>query len=503
MASSFGCPKNRPDRRSMMPVSLDDYLQEDATGLAHLVRTGQASPDHLLDLALQRLDQVSGELTAVNSLYIERARRKIRDLPQEAPFRGVPFLIKDLFTELSGTICANGSAFAETAPALSSATVAERYEDAGFVIFGRTHSCEFGGTSTSESRLHGVTLNPFDLSRTAGGSSGGAAAAVASGIVPVAQATDAGGSITIPAASCGLFGLKPTSGRVSLGPTRIEGAAGMTAQHVLTRSVRDSAALLDIECGNDPCDLPVPEGGFLGDLQNAPKRLRIALVRRSAHGLEAQSDCRAALEETAALCESLGHEVIPASLPLSAEVYGRHETALRLASIAMTLEGLARRIGRAPTEADLEPATWQRYQASLAVSGAAVLEAREAMLASRGAMRHFLCDFDVILTPAMADLAPLPGTVSLERTDAEAAEINRRYTSFAGLYNWTGQTSMTVPIGQTDQGLPVGALFAARHGEEATLLRLAAELEGTPSWRLPDPAAIRLNKTARDPSGKD
>ena len=490
----------------MAPLSHDDYVAHDATGLAGLVRRREVADHELLDAALRRLACVNGSLNAVTALYEARARARSAVVPSDAAFGGVPFLIKDLFTDLAGTVCENGSAFFSPAPAVSNSTVVDTFEAAGFLIFGRTHSPEFGGTSTSESRRHGVTLNPFDLTRTAGGSSGGAAAAVASGVVPVAHATDAGGSIIIPAACCGLFGLKPSRGRVALGPSRFEGAAGLAVQHVLTRTVRDSAALLDIECSGERMAAHAPPylaGGFARAIGEQGRRLKIALVGRSVHGIEPAAECLTALEDTATLCQSLGHAVEPVTLPVSAQTFWDAERALRLASVAMTVQGIEHRVGRLATEADLEPVTWQRYRAGLDVSGTDILQARERMLETEFTMQCFMQDYDAILSPAMAELPPSPGTISLEHTDAAAAALNRRYTSFSGLYNWTGQPSMSVPLGTTKNGIPVGVLLAGRYGDEALLLGLAAELEEANRWTGLAPQSQFLTGSENAPGGRE
>jgi Asp-tRNA(Asn)/Glu-tRNA(Gln) amidotransferase A subunit family amidase len=469
----------------MTGISHADYAAQDATGLAALVRKGDVTAEDLLDAAMARLEAVNGTLNAVIALHLDRARNRIPSLSQRGPFGGVPFLVKDLFTEVAGTVSENGSSFHSTAPSAISSTVVERYEAAGLVIFGRTHSPEFGGTSTSESRRFGITHNPFDLSRTAGGSSGGAAAAVAAGILPVAQATDAGGSIIIPSSCCGLFGLKPSRGRVPYGPARLEGGAGLAAQHVITRTVRDSAAFLDVETNGEAVASlrpPAPRDGYLACLQSSLPRLRIAFVRRSASGMQPAPECLAAVEKVAALCMAMGHDVEEVDLPVKAMDYAEAERAIRLASVAATIQALSRTIGRLPTEPDLEPATWLRYQAGLTITGTEVLDARERILATGFAVQRFMQRYDVILSPAMVDLPPLPGTVTLDRTDDAAAEINRRYTTYTSFYNWTGQPSMSLPLHMSAEGLPVGVLFAGRYGEEDVLLRLAAEFEREHPW---------------------
>ncbi|TWF49362.1 amidase [Neorhizobium alkalisoli] len=469
----------------MAAISQADYAAQDATGLAELVRRGEVTAGELLDTAVERLEAVNGILNAVTALHLDRARAMVADAGARGPFGGVPFLVKDLFTDVAGTVSDNGSAFHSPDPSSTSSAVVERYEAGGLVIFGRTHSPEFGGTSTSESRRFGITRNPFDLSRTAGGSSGGAAAAVAAGIIPAAQATDAGGSIIIPSSCCGLFGLKPSRGRVPYGPARLEGGAGLAAQHVITRTVRDSAAFLDLETSGEMVASlrpPSPRESFLACLDLPLPRLRIAFARRSVAGMEPAPDCLAAVEKVAALCQSMGHQVEEIDLPVKAEDYADAERAIRLASVTATIQALARTIGRLPTEADLEPATWLRYQAGLSVKGTEVLDARERILAMGFAIQRFMQRYDVILSPAMADLPPLPGTVTLDRTDDASAALNRRYTTYTSFYNWTGQPSMTLPLHMSADGLPVGVLFAGRYGEEDLLLRLAAEFETAHPW---------------------
>lgn len=467
-----------------MTLTHDDYVGHDATALAALVRRGEVSADELLDAALARLEETNERLGAVIAVHRDRARGRIAAGVSGA-FAGVPFLLKDLFTDLAGTVGWNGSAFHLEAPATVSSTVVERWEAAGLVIFGRTHSPEFGGTSTSESRLFGVTRNPWNLGRIAGGSSGGSAAAVAAGVVPAAQATDAGGSIVIPAAFCGLFGLKPTRGRVPLGPSRLEGAGGLAVQHAVTRSVRDSAALLDVECAGELIDglaPPLPERGFAARLDRPTPRLRIALVRRSVHGITPAPEVADVVDAAARLCLTLGHHVEEADLPVAAEDHAAAERVLRLASIAATVTGLERRIGRSIRQADLEPATWARHRAGLAIAGTQILEARETMMASALAMQRFFARHDLVLSPAVCDPPSVPGRIDLSRTDEAAAALNLRHTTWAGIFNWTGLPAMTVPLGATVEGLPVGVLFAARHGAEETLLRFAAELERARPW---------------------
>jgi len=461
-----------------------DYAAADATALAAMVRRGEASPAELLAAALARLAAVEpalGPLVVVPRF--DAARAEAAGALPDGPFRGVPFLLKDLFTDLAGTPSTNGSDFHAAAPAAADSTVVARYRAAGLVVFGKTHSPELGGTSTTESRRFGATRNPWRTGLSAGGSSGGAAAAVAAGVVPVAAASDAGGSIIIPASCCGLFGLKPSRGRVPLGPRRLEGAGGLATQHVLSRSVRDSAAFLDLAVAGErasPIAAP-PSGPFLAEVGRPPGRLRIALMTRAVDGTEAAPACVAAAMDAAALCAGLGHHVEPAAPAIDVERRAAAERSLRLASLAATVASLEAEVGRPVREDDLEPATWQRYRAGLEVSGTAVLAAREAMLAAHRDVDAVFERFDVVLSPAMAAPPPPLGLIGLDRTDDAALAANRLCTAFAGLYNWTGQPSMSVPLCVAD-GVPIGVLVAARYGAEGLLFRLAAELEAARPW---------------------
>ncbi|HWU64157.1 MAG TPA: amidase [Ensifer sp.] len=469
----------------MTAIAVDDYIRHDATGLADLVRTGEARPSELLDAAIDRLQKVDGDLGAVVQLHADMARSALGTTARNAVFSGVPFLLKDLFTDLEGSVSENGSTFHVAGPAAHDCTVVSRYKAAGLSIFGKTHSPEFGGTSTSESRRFGMTRNPHANGLSAGGSSGGAAAAVASGVVPAAQATDAGGSIIIPASCCGLLGLKPSRGRVPLGPVRHEGAGGLATQHVITRTVRDSAAFLDVETSpddvRDGLSRPAFER-FSETIRQPLRRLRIAILHQSVEGIVPDPECLLACDDAAQLCAGLGHRTMPVVLPIDTDRYARAEQALRLASVAATVRGLEQRIGRAANESDLEPATWERYRTGLQITGSEVLEAREAMLDATRQVHAFMADFDVILSPSMATLPPPPGTIGLNRTDAGAAALNRQCTTFARVYNWTGQPAISVPLHVTAAGVPVGVLFAAAFGQEGLLLQLATELEAARPW---------------------
>lgn len=289
-----------------------DYGKYDGLGLAALVKRGEVAPVELLDEAIARTEAINPKINAVIMKHYDEARAQIaRGLP-DGPFKGVPFLLKDLHLLLEGTITTYGSALYQGYRAGHNSTLTQRYLDAGLVIFGKTNSPEFGLAGTTEPRLYGPTRNPWNLAHSAGGSSGGAAAAVAAGILPVANASDGGGSIRIPASACGLFGMKPTRGRTPMGPDRGEGWGGMSIAHVVSRSVRDSAAMLDATAGDapgDPYAAPARARPFLDEVGAPTGKLRIAFSTRRPNGTESHPDVVKAVEEAARLCESLGHIV--------------------------------------------------------------------------------------------------------------------------------------------------------------------------------------------------
>ncbi|MEN8160322.1 MAG: amidase, partial [Myxococcota bacterium] len=340
---------------------MQDYEEHDGLGLAALVREGELTATTLLDAAIERCEKRNPAVNAVVIPMLEQARAAITAGLPEGPFRGVPFLLKDLHASVPGVRTTYGAAlFADHVPELESELVA-RYRRAGLVIFGKTHSPELGLTTTSESRLFGQTRNPWHLERTAGGSSGGAAAAVAAGIVPLAHATDGGGSIRVPASCCGVFGLKPTRGRTPMGPEVGEGWSGMSAQHAVSRSVRDSAALLDATHGPDPgapYAAQPPARPFLEEIGASPGALRIALQTETWNGAPTHPSCVEAARDSAALCESLGHHVEEARFEIDLEPYREATTTIIGASVRATLEDRARALGRELRPEDVEPGTW-------------------------------------------------------------------------------------------------------------------------------------------------
>lgn len=459
----------------------------DGLGLAELVRRKEVTPQELLDWALANVAAVNPDLNCIAHRHEESARAQIaRGLP-DGPFRGVPFLVKDLGVELAGTVTSMGSrAWLGGPPSAHDSELVARYRRAGLVIFGKTTSPELGITFVTESRAFGLTRNPWDLTRTPGGSSGGAAAAVASGVVPMAHGSDGGGSIRVPASCTGLFGLKPSRGRTPSGPDATEPWLGLLVSHALTRTVRDSAALLDATAGFEPgarSALPPPRGSFLSELTRPADRLRIGLLPMPPTGVAVDIECFRAMREAARLCESLGHQVEEADVSLDGEALDRGFLVLIQTLVAQSLRdrGLAR--GRPVTAEEVESVTWMHAEQGARLGALALADAnddfqRAAIAVARAQARH-----DVLLSPTLAK-PPIPlGVLGLSPTDVEAFRREfAGFSPFSWLANVTGQPSMSVPLHWSSSGLPIGVMFTGRFGEEGTLLRLARQLEEASPW---------------------
>jgi Asp-tRNA(Asn)/Glu-tRNA(Gln) amidotransferase A subunit family amidase len=473
-----------------------EYEKYDALGLAELVRKGEVSPAELLDAALARVSARNPALNAVNMSFEARARREIAAGLPDGPLRGVPFLLKDLHAQLAGERLTFGSRLFASFVSDTDSELVARYRRAGLVTFGRTASPEFGLTATTESTLFGATRNPWNLERSPGGSSGGASAAVAAGILPAAHASDGGGSIRIPAACCGLFGMKPTRARVPMGPHSGEGWGGMSTAHAVTRSVRDSAALLDATHGPDlgaPYFAPAPERPYLDEVTRAPGKLRIAVQTEAFNGAETDRECAAAARDAAKLCESLGHRVEEAGPTIDREALGRATTVLIGANVQATSEDAAAAQARALGPDVLETVTLAMIEVARHAKAADYARAVRTIHAVTRAVEAFFTRFDVLLTPTMAAPTARIGELALSNpADATYGQRLARCIGYTSLFNAAGNPAMSVPLGTASDGMPLGVQFAARFGDEATLFRLAAQLEAARPWsaRRPTVAAV-------------
>jgi amidase/6-aminohexanoate-cyclic-dimer hydrolase len=480
------------------------YDTHDALGLARLVQAGELTADELLDEALRRLEARNPALNAVCTVFEDRARAQIAAGLPDSPMSGVPFLLKDLGVELGGVVTSNGSRFFADAVAPRTSYVVDRYLAAGLVVFGKTNTPEMGLNVSTEPVLFGPTRNPWNRDRSAGGSSGGAGAAVAAGIVPAAHATDGGGSIRIPASCNGLFGLKPTRGRTPIGPPLGEGWNGLSHGHAITRTVRDSAVLLDIAAGpsiGEPYGAPrAPAGGFLAAALEPPRRLRIGVTTDARPGITVDAECVRAVEAAAALLRDLGHEVIdvhlpvdwPAFLPAFGAIIGTH--------IAATIHERSAMLGRAPGGDDLEAVT--RAQLSLATRRGALeyVGAVRVIHALGRELGAFFETVDAVLTPTLGTLPPAIGTMFADVEDVAGwGERAGRISCFLGVMNATGQPAMSLPLHWAPDGMPVGVQVMGRFGDEAGLLALATQIEAAAPWahRRPPDAHLSAGPVSR------
>tara|TARA_R110002110_G_scaffold59726_11_gene168746 strand:- start:6499 stop:7926 length:1428 start_codon:yes stop_codon:yes gene_type:complete len=467
-------------------MSFPEYASHDALGLAALVKKGEVSASELAEEAVSRIEKHNPALNAV-ILKLYDTGRAMAASPVDGPFKGVPFLLKDAFGDLKGTSTRLGSRFRADTPAMEDAVLTKRFKAAGLTILGKTNVPEYTLLPTTESKLYGAAHNPWNLDHTTGGSSGGAAAAVAAGIVPLAHANDSGGSIRIPASSCGLVGLKPTRARTSLGPDYGDVLSGLCHEHVVTRSVRDSAAMLDCTNGSEPGDpycAPPVERPFIDEVGRKPGKLRIAYSITNPASAALHADCVKGVEETVRLLADLGHEVVEAAPPLKPEEPGNLFLPMWAAWVASEIEGEAARRGRGPDADELEGLTWGLYEIGKQVSAAQYLMMVKEAQALTRRVAGFMETHDVWLTPTLA-APPIPlGLIDVnERDPIKAFEPALDYVPFTPIQNLTGQPAISLPLAMSATGLPIGMMFSARFGDEATLFRLAAQLEEAAPWK--------------------
>jgi amidase/6-aminohexanoate-cyclic-dimer hydrolase len=474
-------------------LTASEYETFDAMDLAALIAKKQISVGEVLETAIQRVEAANPALNAVVHKMYDAARATIAVGLPTGPLAGVPFLIKDVGSLCKGAPCGNGSRLFDGFVADRDDTVVERYKAAGLVIIGRTNTPEFALAPTTEPVANGPTRNPWDLTRSAGGSSGGAAAAVAARMVPTAHATDGGGSIRIPAANCGVFGLKPTRARTPSGPRVGEGWGGMSVGHAITRSVRDSAALLDAIAGPEPGDpywAPPQERPFLEEVRLDPGQLRIALTARSPTGGEVHPECIAAATSAAKLCAELGHRVEEAAPSFDITPTRWARDVVISASLRNAVDTRLEALGRSLRPDDLERIT--AFQAERGARYSARDYVR-ALIILHGIGRQFAAFFtkyDILLSPVLSQPPERLGATDMMSDDAEAF-IDHLYhlMCFTRQFNVTGGPAAAIPLHWTSDGLPIGVQIAADFGNEALLFRLAAQLEQTKPWRERRPAS--------------
>lgn len=463
-----------------------EYLRYDGIGLAELVAGAQIHPIELLEEALRRAGEVDPVLGAMVLDMENQARSQIADGRTQGPFGGTPFALKDLRAQYRGTPTTAGSRFFAESVADRDTEMVHRYLAAGLVIFGKTKTPELGCNLATEPRWGGPTANPWDTSLIPGGSSGGAAALVAARVLPLAHASDGGGSIRIPASCCGLFGLKPTRGRNPAGPDQGEGWGGLSVEHAVTLTVRDSALLLDVTAGPDPGAPyfpPSPSDSYLSRVGADPGRLRIGYSLKTPRGFDVDPDCRRAVENTARLCEELGHIVEEASPRWSLVEAGLAYTTVVNSNVARTVADRAQQVGRRPGPQDLEAGIRERVEHGDCTSAVEYLEALAAIHRVGREVSDFFETRHAWLTPTTATPPPPVGTFDTNSEDTDRfRSLIGRFSPYCSLANMTGQPAMSVPLHQTSSGVPIGVHFLGRYGDEATLLMLASQLEEARPW---------------------
>lgn len=467
----------------------DDLAWLDATAQAELVRRGDVTPAELVEAAITRIEKLNPQLNAVIHSLFDKARAAATEPIPDGPFRGVPFLVKDGVCHTAGDPFHCGMQVLKDLDwhEESDTWLAERYRGAGFLFVGKTNLPELATSVTTEPLAYGPTHNPWDLGRSPGGSSGGAAAAVASGMVAVAHGNDMGGSIRVPASACGLVGLKPTRGRTTLGPGFGEFWGPLTHEHVLTRSVRDSAGVLDAVAGagpGDPYTAPRPARPFVDELGVDPDRLRIGFRTARPDGSEAHAECVAAVEAAARLLDELGHDVAAEPMaPLDVEEQDNGFATIFCAAIARDIERWGQRTGRPIALADVEP--WNALAAEVgsattATQYQAALEAGQAW--SRRIAGWWADGGDIFVTPTVAaPPAPL-GHLAGDRDPIQLLGRMGDYAAFTSAFNMTGQPAISLPLHWSADGLPIGVQLVAGYGREDVLFRLASQLEQARPW---------------------
>ena len=478
-----------------MSALADETRWMDATDQAMLVAKGEVTPRELLEAAIERIERSNPALNAVVIEWFEHARSVAADpdLP-DGPFRGVPFLLKDLYTSFAGQTLSNGNVALKEAGKIDTAdtTLVARFKAAGLVIAGRTNSPEMGSLPTTQPLAWGPTRNPWGLDRTSGGSSGGAAAAVAAGMVPVANASDGGGSIRIPASCCGLVGLKPSQGRITVGPARAE--VGLGVELCVSRTVRDTAGLLDAVRGpgiGDTVIAAAPLRPYVEELGADPGRLRIGLLDVHPRGEFLHQDCISAVRAAASMLQGLGHIVEPAWPSSLADTALREKfMALWAVGMAMAARGFSQTLGREVTADDIEPVNWALIERAQRVRAIDYAVAQDAVYSFRRALQQWWADgWDLLLTPTVSEPPP-PLTEFENNPDHPTAPMRRggEFAAFTPPFNMSGQPAISLPLYRNAEGLPIGVQLAGAYGREDVLIRVAAQLESAHPWVSAHPA---------------
>jgi len=467
----------------MSPVA---YAEFDALGLAQAIAKKKVSAREVMEFALARAEALNPKLNAIIFTAYDEARAAARGKLAKGAFAGVPMLLKDMRANVKGWPNRSGSRYVPATPSSFESTLVTRFKAAGLIPMGKTNVPEFGILPTTECKLYGPAHNPWNLAYSPGGSSGGSAAAVAAGIVPIAHATDGGGSIRIPASACGLVGLKVSRGRITQGPGAADATGGLSVDGVVTKSVRDTAAALDAVCAPDYGDpyfaLP-PEGSYLEGIKRKTKRLRIAVSTKMMNGTEHDPEVTAAVKRTAKLCASLGHTVEERDPDLDASALVNAFSTIWCANVAYTLDTLAQQTGTQPSLDVVEGLTLGLYEIGKRVGAAEFIAARGVMTSAGRRFAAWHETYDVWLTATLGRPPMKLGTIDIDETNVmKGFAPNFGYVPFTSMQNCAGTPGINLPLNWSKDGLPIGVQFTARTGGEMTLLKLAAELEKASPW---------------------
>jgi len=475
-------------RAGLLPAKgahLPNYHDLDGLTLAGLVRSGEITPDELLDASLARMAAGEPALNAVAHRFEDQGRAAIAAGLPAGPFTGVPFLLKNTGLEVAGTVLSTGSRLFDGVISAADATLAARYKAAGLVLIGKTNTPEFALSFTTEPEAFGPTRNPWDLSRSPGGSSGGSAAAVAAGYVPMAHSSDGAGSTRVPAAHCGLFGFKPSRMVNPLGPIAVEGIAGMSTPHAVTRSVRDSAALLDATAGadvGDPYAVPA-QGPFLAATSVEPRRLRIGFTPASPLGTLVDQECAAGAAEAAKTCAALGHEVEVCSAGYDAHALRAAWRVIAGVNVLALVTARARTLGLADLTGWIEPVNLDWIEEARSLPATAYLAAVNVLHATARALGRFFQRYDLLLSPAAAEPPPELGRLAgAGKTLDQFYDAFWTHAPFTCAFNAAGCPAMSLPFGTTSGGLPLGVQVGAAFGQDALLFAVAGEIERARPW---------------------
>ena len=458
----------------------DEYKELDAIDLANLINNQEVTPNELLDIAQNLTESLYPSINSIVQTLWKEATQQIME-SKSGPFSGIPFLIKNLNQQVKGTITTNGSELYKNEVAQDDTTLVKRYKSAGLIICGKTNSPEFGLSTTTEPVLHGPTRNPWNTDYSPGGSSGGAAAAVASGIVPMANASDGGGSIRIPASCCGLFGLKPTRGRVPVGPFAMEGWGGLSTSHVITRSVRDSALILYQTQGPElgsPYFAPAIHKPYYETHEISPKRCRIGLCLSSFNGAISNKEVIEICRQAAERFEGLGHYVEETQLALSPELVRTAHGILAVSHVGATVNRMSQKLNMKVEEHHLERVTWNNYLSAQEITGADYAAAVGDIHQLGRKVSSIFEDFDLILSPTMACPPPKIGKLDTMSDNTDSyLELLYQMIGYTSLFNDTGHPACNLPLGLSQNSLPIGVQLVSAFGNEELLFQIAREVE--------------------------